>query len=33
MSLHIDQELVDAAFAVVMCIIIGLTFICVMKED
>lgn len=33
MSIYFDQDLVDAAFAVVMCIIIGLTFYCVMKED
>ena len=33
MSIHFDQDLIDAAFAVVVCIIIGLTFICVMKED
>ena len=33
MSIHFDQELVDAAFAVVMCGIILLTFYCVMKED
>ena len=33
MSIHFDQELIDAVFAVVMCVIIGLTFYCVMKED
>ena len=32
MNIHFDQELVDAAFAVVMCGIILLAFICVMKE-
>ena len=33
MNIHFDQELVDAAFAVVMCGIILLAFTCVMKED
>lgn len=33
MSIHFDQELIDAAFAVIMCAIIGLTFYCLMKED
>lgn len=33
MSILFDQELVDAVFAVIMCVIIGLTFYCVMKED
>lgn len=33
MSIHFDQDLLDAAFAVVMCIFIGLVFMCVMKDD
>lgn len=33
MSIHFDQELIDAVFAVVMCGIMLLAFICVMKED
>ena len=33
MSIHFDQELVDAAFAVIMFLIIGLTLYCVIKED
>ena len=33
MSILFDQELVDAVFAVIMCVIIGLTFYSVMKED
>ena len=33
MSINFNKELIDAAFAVVMCGIILLDFICVMRED